>query len=74
MQMMYDVIARELKAVESDAHPLDYLNFYCLGKRERFPDDKPDTNGSAVLIFTPSVSFYISSRIFKKSLIFLLYL
>lgn len=48
MQMMYDVIARELKSVESDAHPLDYLNFYCLGKREQYPDDMPATNGNAV--------------------------
>ena len=48
MQMMYDVIARELKAVQSDAHPLDYLNFYCLGKREPLPEDMADTNGSAV--------------------------
>ncbi|CAN7016093.1 unnamed protein product [Brassica rapa subsp. trilocularis] len=47
MQMMYDVIARELKAVQSDAHPLDYLNFYCLGKREPLPEDMADTNGSA---------------------------
>ncbi|KAF2614331.1 hypothetical protein F2Q70_00013060 [Brassica cretica] len=45
MQMMYDVIARELKSVQSNAHPLDYLNFYCLGKREQFPDhDMPATN------------------------------
>ena len=49
MQMMYDVIARELKSVQSNAHPLDYLNFYCLGKREQFPDhDMPATNVSAV--------------------------
>ncbi|KAL0833412.1 hypothetical protein Bca101_085301 [Brassica carinata] len=48
MQMMYDVIVRELKAVQSDAHPLDYLNFYCLGKREQLPENMPATNGSAV--------------------------
>lgn len=48
MQMMYDVIAKELKAVQSDAHPLDYLNFYCLGKREKLPDDMPATNGNVV--------------------------
>ncbi|XP_051127054.1 phospholipase D delta-like [Andrographis paniculata] len=34
MQMMYQYIAKEIKAMELDAHPLDYLNFYCLGKRE----------------------------------------
>lgn len=35
MQMMYRFIANELKSAQlSDSHPLDYLNFYCLGKRE----------------------------------------
>ncbi|KAJ4874113.1 Phospholipase D delta [Raphanus sativus] len=48
MQMMYYVIARELKSVQSNAHPLDYLNFYCLGKREQLPDGMPSTSGSAV--------------------------
>uniref|UniRef100_A0A1J3IA61 Phospholipase D n=1 Tax=Noccaea caerulescens TaxID=107243 RepID=A0A1J3IA61_NOCCA len=48
MQMMYDVIARELKSVQSDAHPQDYLNFYCLGKREKLPGDMPATNGNVV--------------------------
>ncbi|KFK30199.1 hypothetical protein AALP_AA7G231200 [Arabis alpina] len=46
MQTMYDVIARELKSVQSDAHPLDYLNFYCLGKREKLPEGLPTTNGN----------------------------
>ncbi|XP_030463963.2 phospholipase D delta [Syzygium oleosum] len=35
MQMMYQVIARELKQMQvEDSHPQDYLNFYCLGNRE----------------------------------------
>ncbi|KAA3461103.1 phospholipase D delta-like [Gossypium australe] len=35
MQMMYDVVAQELKSMQiKDSHPRDYLNFYCLGKRE----------------------------------------
>lgn len=35
MQMMYEVIAKELKSMQlEDLHPLDYLNFYCLGNRE----------------------------------------
>ncbi|XP_010531126.1 PREDICTED: phospholipase D delta-like [Tarenaya hassleriana] len=47
MQMMYDVIARELKSMQiSDAHPLDYLNFYCLGKREQLPDNMTNGNGN----------------------------
>ncbi|KAL7590273.1 hypothetical protein Lser_V15G36709 [Lactuca serriola] len=36
MQMMYDVIARELKNSNlENSHPQDYLNFYCLGNREQ---------------------------------------
>ncbi|CAH9143138.1 unnamed protein product [Cuscuta epithymum] len=34
VQMMYQVISKEIKAMQLDAHPLDYLNFYCLGTRE----------------------------------------
>ncbi|MED6160425.1 hypothetical protein PIB30_051398 [Stylosanthes scabra] len=35
MQMMYEIIARELKAANiENSHPRDYLNFYCLGTRE----------------------------------------
>ncbi|GAA0143638.1 phospholipase [Lithospermum erythrorhizon] len=43
MQMMYQIIAQELKSMEIvDSHPLDYLNFYCLGNRE----ERPNTAGS----------------------------
>ncbi|EEE56196.1 hypothetical protein OsJ_05155 [Oryza sativa Japonica Group] len=36
MQAMYEVIAAAIRAagMEGAAHPRDYLNFYCLGKRE----------------------------------------
>ncbi|KAL3630134.1 hypothetical protein CASFOL_023118 [Castilleja foliolosa] len=35
MQMMYQVIAKEIKSMQLlDSHPLDYLTFYCLGNRE----------------------------------------
>ncbi|CAA0831106.1 Phospholipase D delta [Striga hermonthica] len=35
MQMMYEIIAREIKSARlMNAHPTDYLNFYCLGNRE----------------------------------------
>ncbi|KAL6506660.1 hypothetical protein OROHE_022492 [Orobanche hederae] len=35
MQMMYEIIAREIKSARlKNAHPTDYLNFYCLGNRE----------------------------------------
>lgn len=37
MQMMYEIIAQEIKSTKPDANPLDYLNFYCLGQREYVP-------------------------------------
>jgi phospholipase D1/2 len=38
MQMMYKVIAKELKSMNlENSHPQDYLNFYCLGNREQVP-------------------------------------
>lgn len=40
MQTMYDIIAKELKAMRlNDVHPQDYLNFYCLGNRENIPEE-----------------------------------
>ena len=39
METMYVVIAKEIKAMQLDAHPQDYLNFYCLGKREELPEE-----------------------------------
>ncbi|KAD5960791.1 hypothetical protein E3N88_12263 [Mikania micrantha] len=37
MQMMYNVVAQAIKSMQLNAHPQDYLNFYCLGKREDIP-------------------------------------
>ncbi|PWA60945.1 hypothetical protein CTI12_AA381820 [Artemisia annua] len=37
MQMMYNVVALAIKSMQINAHPTDYLNFYCLGKREDLP-------------------------------------
>ncbi|EEF52789.1 phospholipase D delta [Ricinus communis] len=40
MQMMYDVIAKELESMNLEhSHPQDYLNFYCLGNREELPKE-----------------------------------
>ena len=40
MEMMYGIVARELKTLQlTDFHPQDYLNFYCLGKREELPEE-----------------------------------
>ncbi|KAL8240496.1 hypothetical protein R6Q59_013851 [Mikania micrantha] len=37
MQMMYIVVAEAIKSMQLDAHPQDYLNFYCLGKLKDIP-------------------------------------
>lgn len=50
MQMMYDVVARELKSMQlTDVQPQDYLNFYCLGKREDWDEESSSTNGAQVI-------------------------
>ncbi|MCH89992.1 phospholipase D Delta-like, partial [Trifolium medium] len=47
MQMMYEIIARELKYMKLDnSHPQDYLNFYCLGNREKFAAEVSNPNNS----------------------------
>ncbi|CAN0847886.1 Phospholipase D delta [Linum grandiflorum] len=49
MQMMYKLIAEELKSMKmEDAHPQDYLNFFCLGNREKLPKDKLPNKASNV--------------------------
>lgn len=43
--MMYKKIAKAIKREEIDAHPCDFLNFFCLGNREGSPrDSKPANN------------------------------
>ncbi|KAL6011807.1 hypothetical protein ACLOJK_002273 [Asimina triloba] len=39
MQMMYDIVAKELKSMGLKSHPREYLNFYCLGNREECPQE-----------------------------------
>lgn len=55
MQMMYEIITKELQAMQIEgAHPTDYLNFYCLGNREKCPEEdsnsssQPPSNGDMV--------------------------
>ncbi|XP_027360843.1 phospholipase D delta [Abrus precatorius] len=49
MQMMYDVVARELKSMQlTDVHPQGYLNFYCLGNRENVNEESSGSNGAQV--------------------------
>ncbi|GLT65333.1 hypothetical protein SLA2020_377710 [Shorea laevis] len=48
MKMMYGIIAKELQNMgHQDAHPQDYLNFYCLGKRECIPGENPASDVDA---------------------------
>ena len=39
MQMMYKRISQALEENGSEEHPMSYLNFYCLGKREGEPPE-----------------------------------
>ena len=49
MQMMYDIVARELDAMHLvDSHPQDYLNFYCLGNRE-YTEERLGDNADKVI-------------------------
>ncbi|KAI3875788.1 hypothetical protein MKX03_023711 [Papaver bracteatum] len=64
MQMMYEVIAAELKRAQlENSHPQDYLNFYCLGNREPLPNEissnEPSTNGDMASIVQKSRRFMI---------------
>ncbi|PKA54202.1 Phospholipase D delta [Apostasia shenzhenica] len=38
IKMMYKIVGQELKSMNMKEHPQDYLNFYCLGKREELPN------------------------------------
>ncbi|KAG6703074.1 hypothetical protein I3842_07G065800 [Carya illinoinensis] len=60
MQMMYNVVATELKATgRVDSHPRDFLNFYCLGNRENIPEEKSSDNGVKVSDAQKSKRFMI---------------
>lgn len=64
MQMMYQLIAEELKSAQmEDAHPTDYLNFYCLGNRENLPEgnwnSSPSPSGNTVSASQKSGRFMI---------------
>ncbi|XP_041020111.1 phospholipase D delta [Juglans microcarpa x Juglans regia] len=60
MQMMYNIVATELKATGSvDSHPQDFLNFYCLGNRENIPEERSSDNGDKVSDAQKSKRFMI---------------
>ncbi|KAJ6916524.1 phospholipase D delta-like isoform X2 [Populus alba x Populus x berolinensis] len=49
MQAMYEKIAQELKSMDLvDSHPQDYLNFYCIGKREEISQELSSDNGGLI--------------------------
>ncbi|KAK6115703.1 hypothetical protein DH2020_007972 [Rehmannia glutinosa] len=40
MQMMYNLVAQDIKSARlENAHPTDYLNFYCLGNRDEYHEE-----------------------------------
>lgn len=61
MQMMYRVIAKEIKSMKlENAHPLDYLNFYCIGKREQCTGPGTQVSGDAANAAKVRTRFIIS--------------
>lgn len=78
--MMYQIIAKELKSMNiENAHPHDYLNFYCLGNREKLPTtvscsssqtSKTDSPSHTVII-TSKTSFYHWSHWYSEGRVFL---
>ncbi|URE28022.1 hypothetical protein MUK42_02805 [Musa troglodytarum] len=62
MKMIYSIIGEELKSTNNDkAHPQDYLNFYCLGKRE-LPND--------IIHSTTQVSNEVLSEKYRRFMIY----
>jgi phospholipase D1/2 len=58
MQMMYDIVAKELKAMQLvDSHPQDYLNFYCLGNREDFSEESSSAADKVIVLM--KISFVL---------------
>ena len=63
MSMMYKIVADALrKEGLHESHPQEYLNFYCLGKREVLSDvvsmNTSNENSAVVTTFRPGI--YIS--------------
>lgn len=66
MKMMYEIVAQELKCANlENSHPQDYLNFYCLGNREEYGEDEPNStsqpsyNGTVVIVQLYSASLVL---------------
>jgi len=66
MQMMYEIIARELKSANiKNAHPTNYLNFYCLGNREK-RHGEGSSNGQT----SPNCNVVSASEKFERFMIY----
>lgn len=58
MQMMYDTVAKALKSMQiSDSKPQDYLNFYCLGNREKYEGKDLSAEAAVVIYLAPKWPF-----------------
>ena len=68
MEMMYRVLAQELKAMNiKNANLQDYLNFYCLGNRE-----EPSTNDSPESDKSTSAAvmcYYVLHSFIRKNIV-----
>ncbi|CAN0918889.1 Phospholipase D delta [Linum grandiflorum] len=59
VSMMYKVVADELKSMQLQENPQDYLNFYCIGKTEEAPPEMLNGNGQQVCEATKHQRFMI---------------
>ncbi|GMI83081.1 ARABIDOPSIS THALIANA PHOSPHOLIPASE D DELTA, phospholipase D delta [Hibiscus trionum] len=68
LKMMYGIIGKELKSMRmEDSHPQDYLNFYCLGKREEVPSD---FSWSSSCLLSPTGDTISASLRFQRFMIY----
>lgn len=79
MEMMYQIIAKEIKAAQlENAHPTDYLNFYCLGNREECPEEESNgnghtsSNGNGITVSVPHSDIFCNHNLYATCLYALL--
>ncbi|KAJ0039929.1 hypothetical protein Pint_28738 [Pistacia integerrima] len=68
MQMMYSIVAQALKDMQRNAHPQDYLNFYCLGKREENLD--VSTNSGEKVFTWKRIPFVSESQKHQRFMVY----
>ncbi|KAK8692036.1 hypothetical protein V6N13_075521 [Hibiscus sabdariffa] len=68
LKMMYGIIGAELKSMRmEDSHPQDYLNFYCLGKKEEIPSD---FSWSSSCLLSPTGDTISASLKFQRFMVY----